>query len=76
MPFSFEGKKRKYNAIQGIDTFCENVDYLLIINNDSLDSDHSAKSSSMLSLFHNSDRKVAGAVSDIVEALNKVESSV
>jgi cell division protein FtsZ len=36
LPFSFEGKKRKQQAIEGIEELKKNVDTLLIISNDKL----------------------------------------
>jgi cell division protein FtsZ len=36
MPFAFEGKKRKSQAEDGIESIRENVDTLLVINNDKL----------------------------------------
>lgn len=36
LPFSFEGKKRKQQAIEGIEELRKNVDTLLIISNDKL----------------------------------------
>ncbi|WP_035438487.1 cell division protein FtsZ [Atopobium sp. oral taxon 810] len=53
-PFTFEGRKRSANAVDGIEQLSENVDTLIVIPNDRL-LDLSEKKTTMLEAFHMAD---------------------
>ncbi|ERL12741.1 cell division protein FtsZ [Olegusella massiliensis] len=53
-PFTFEGRKRSANAVDGIERLSENVDTLIVIPNDRL-LDLSEKKTTMLEAFHMAD---------------------
>ncbi|MGK5090806.1 cell division protein FtsZ [Deltaproteobacteria bacterium TL4] len=70
LPFRFEGKQRRRNAEQGIEELRKHVDTLIIIPNDKLIENVSAKTS-MLEAFRLADNVLKQGVQAIVELITK-----
>lgn len=67
-PFTFEGRKRSSNAVEGIERLSENVDTLIVIPNDRL-LDLSEKKTTMLEAFHMADDVLSQGTQGITDLI-------
>lgn len=70
VPFTFEGKRRKEQADEGIKAMREAVDTLLVINNDKLREIHG--NLTLRNAFSQADQVLASAAKGIAEVISKI----
>ena len=66
-PFNFEGKKKKTNALEGINALKENVDALLVVSNDKLMI--SSGSEKLVSAFSSANHVLAESVKTVTDLI-------